>query len=131
MARLAQWHQWLRYVRPDAPTIVEQQNELLRQEQIKYLAKLADERWASKPSYLDKPQEQQPGPAIESQTPSYHTGPKPTAEQAGVRSAIGSEAELEEQGKKKKKTSNPWEQHVGAPGEKYQPEAWSPSAAKR
>ncbi|WEW60871.1 hypothetical protein PRK78_006359 [Emydomyces testavorans] len=128
-----QWHQWLRYVRPDPPSVAEQQHELLRQEQIKHLARLADERWASKPSYLDRPQEQQPGPAIESQTPAYHTGPKPTAEQAGVRSAIGSESELEAQGqnKTKKTKTNPWQREAGTPGEKWQPEAWTPSAVKR
>ncbi|EEP80318.1 conserved hypothetical protein [Uncinocarpus reesii 1704] len=128
-----QWHQWLRYVRPEPPSIIEQQQELVRQEQIKHLARLADERWANKRSYLDKPQEQQPGPAIDSQTPAYHTGPKPTAEQAGVRSAIGSESELGEQGKTKKKRTkiSPWEKSAGAPGEKWQPEAWTPSATKR
>ncbi|KAI2027731.1 hypothetical protein LOZ48_004526 [Ophidiomyces ophidiicola] len=127
-----QWHQWLRHVRPEPPSIKEQQHELLRQEQIKYLAKLADERWASKPSYLDRPQEQQSSPAVQSQRPASHAGPTPTAEQAGVRSAIGSETELEAQGTKKKgKPANPWERNTAAPGENWQPEAWSPSAAKR
>ncbi|OGM46899.1 hypothetical protein ABOM_004425 [Aspergillus bombycis] len=60
-----QWHQWLRYVRAEPPSVQEQQQDVLRQIQIKQLARLADERWASKPSYLDMPQTKQPAPATQ------------------------------------------------------------------
>jgi NADH dehydrogenase [ubiquinone] 1 alpha subcomplex assembly factor 2 len=127
MARTAQWHQWLRHVRPNAPTVKEQKNELVRQEQIKYLARLADERWASKPSFLDKPQEQRLGPAMQSSDPAYRADPTQTDNQAGFRSAIGTETELQHQGKRK----NPWTRETGAPSEKWQPQSWTPEVTKR
>ncbi|KAL1955948.1 hypothetical protein VTO42DRAFT_7933 [Malbranchea cinnamomea] len=136
-----QWHQWLRYVREHAPTLEEQQNELLRQERIKHLARLADERWASKPSYLDRPQEQQPGPATQTHDATYRRaehktrhpepGPAPAPAPAGVHSAVGTEAELEQLGHKKRDKVSLWDKTTGAPGESWQPEAWVPAAAKR
>ena len=126
---IAQWHQWLRYVRPEAPTIQEQQNELIRQAEIKHLARLADERWAEKPSYLDKPQEQQTGPAMQASDPTYRNGPTHKEDRVGVKDAVGTAAELEEVGKKKKK--NPWTKALGGPSEKWQPESWTPGTPKR
>ncbi|CAK7275337.1 hypothetical protein SEPCBS119000_006641 [Sporothrix epigloea] len=41
-----QWHQWLRHVREDAPTVEEQQREVARQAQMRVLAARADARWA-------------------------------------------------------------------------------------
>lgn len=55
---LAQWHQWLRYTRPLPPTISEQQADFVRRQELKLLAQAADERWAAKPSLLDKPREE-------------------------------------------------------------------------
>ncbi|KAK2768617.1 hypothetical protein FQN54_000473 [Arachnomyces sp. PD_36] len=127
-----QWHQWLRHVRPDAPTIEEQQNELVRQAQMKELARLADERWAEKPSYLDKPKEQQTGPAMRTSDPTYELGHK--EEGTGVKNAVGTPEEVEEVGKKKSKKSkkpNPWAKEAGGPSEGWQPESWTPGAAKR
>ncbi|PGH20739.1 hypothetical protein AJ80_03499 [Polytolypa hystricis UAMH7299] len=131
-----QWHQWLRNVRENAPTIDEQKSELLRQAQMKQLAQLADERWASKPSYLDKPQDQQqqqqqqPAPATQSQHPSYHVPATPQRVEpaAAVKSAVGTEEQLKHQGKGKK---TPWAREAGGPSEKWQPEAWTPSSSKR
>ncbi|TGZ82508.1 hypothetical protein EX30DRAFT_363050 [Ascodesmis nigricans] len=48
-----QWHQWLRALRTAAPTIAEQENDLIRLQQLKAAAKLADARWNSKPSLLN------------------------------------------------------------------------------
>ncbi|KAI9887543.1 MAG: hypothetical protein M1823_000634 [Watsoniomyces obsoletus] len=56
------WLQWLRYTRSHAPSIQEQQQDLLRQARMKELARIADERWASKPSMLDGPEMQKPAP---------------------------------------------------------------------
>ncbi|PGH15307.1 hypothetical protein AJ79_02472 [Helicocarpus griseus UAMH5409] len=125
-----QWHQWLRYVRNEAPTIEEQQNELLRQERMKYLARIADEKWASKPSFLDKPQEQQPGPAMQSPAAHIHhpSITQQPGEAEGVHNAIGTETELEEQGKKKK---NPWARKPTGPSEQWQPESWTPQPKSR
>lgn len=61
-----QWHQWLRHTRRDPPSIAEQSQDLIRQENLKVLAAQADARWAAKPSFLDKPRETgQPAPALE------------------------------------------------------------------
>ncbi|PGH30961.1 hypothetical protein GX50_06272 [[Emmonsia] crescens] len=116
-----QWHQWLRYTRQEPPTIQEQQNELLRQERMKYLAKLADERWASKPSFLDRPQGQPPTSATQ---PSHELHSPPAAQPdnpEGVHNATAKEAELKDQGKTKK---SPWARETGGPSEKWQPESW-------
>ncbi|EDN10577.1 NADH ubiquinone oxidoreductase family protein [Histoplasma capsulatum] len=118
-----QWHQWLRYARQDAPTIQEQQNELLRQERIKHLAKLADERWASKPSFLDRPQGQHPDPAIQS---SHELHPPPAAQPD--KSLGDEEPELKVQGKK---TKSPWVRNTGGPSEGWQPESWKPAPKGR
>ncbi|EGD94811.1 hypothetical protein TESG_02314 [Trichophyton tonsurans CBS 112818] len=120
-----QWHQWLRYVRPEPPSIEEQQNELLRQQRIKYLAQQADERWASKPSFLDKPA-QQDAPARQSQQPSYYT----TRQSTGAETAkVQQEQHPDAKGGKKMK--NPWDRAAGGPSENWQPESWSPSVSKR
>ncbi|KAK2871579.1 hypothetical protein FQN49_003045 [Arthroderma sp. PD_2] len=131
-----QWHQWLRYVRPEAPTIEEQQNELLRQEQMKYLARRADERWASKPSFLDKPQ-QQPAPALQPHESSYHNT-RPSAIQddqaAPGHKVVGAAGGLREQNleaKGSKKAKNPWDRAAGGPSENWQPESWNPSVSSR
>ncbi|KAK3485607.1 hypothetical protein B0T13DRAFT_454148 [Neurospora crassa] len=52
------WHQWLRYTREDPPTIEEQEAEVARQQRIKVLAKMADEKWEAKARYIpDSPVE--------------------------------------------------------------------------
>ncbi|KAF1844999.1 uncharacterized protein K460DRAFT_405279 [Cucurbitaria berberidis CBS 394.84] len=60
------WMQWLRHTRYDPPTVVEQQQDLLRQERMKILAAQADARWAAKPSALDGPDKQQPAQMLQS-----------------------------------------------------------------
>jgi hypothetical protein len=52
-----QWHQWLRHTRREPPSIAEQSQDLIRQENLKVLSAQADARWAAKPSFLDKPGE--------------------------------------------------------------------------
>ncbi|RAL01149.1 uncharacterized protein BO80DRAFT_464807 [Aspergillus ibericus CBS 121593] len=112
-----QWHQWLRYVRADPPSLEEQQQDVIRQIQIKELARLADERWASKPSYLDMPksqqqQQQQPLPATNTSDATVNqarSSPKaPDAKQ------------------------DPWAKAAaGNPGDNWQPDSWSPNSSKR
>ncbi|KAK3391865.1 hypothetical protein B0T20DRAFT_384155 [Sordaria brevicollis] len=71
------WHQWLRYTRENPPTIEEQEAEVARQERIKVLAKLADERWEAKAKYIPDT----PG-ASEQQQPTETIG-KPGADEYG------------------------------------------------
>ncbi|OJI86649.1 hypothetical protein ASPTUDRAFT_64046 [Aspergillus tubingensis CBS 134.48] len=117
----AQWHQWLRYVRADPPSIQEQQQDIIRQMQIKELARLADERWASKPSYLDMPKsQQQPLPATNTSDATVAQANKSPSEDTQTATAEAA------------KKNDPWAKAAaGAPGQKWQPDSWSPTASKR
>ncbi|PWY76755.1 hypothetical protein BO83DRAFT_358062 [Aspergillus eucalypticola CBS 122712] len=116
-----QWHQWLRYVRADPPSIQEQQQDIIRQMQIKELARLADERWASKPSYLDMPKsQQQPLPATNTSDATVAQANKSPSEDTQTATAEAA------------KKNDPWAKATaGAPGQKWQPDSWSPTASKR
>jgi NADH dehydrogenase [ubiquinone] 1 alpha subcomplex assembly factor 2 len=122
----AQWHQWLRHVREHPPSIQEQQQDLVRQAQIKELGRLADERWASKPSFLDKPKPQ-PSPAQVSETASAaHPAPEPPASTSPESTPQSGPAEQDSQ-----KEENPWTKASNStPGAEWQPESWSPSAKR-
>ncbi|EEQ88247.1 hypothetical protein RJZ56_000411 [Blastomyces dermatitidis] len=122
-----QWHQWLRYTRQEPPTIQEQQNDLLRQERMKHLAKLADERWASKPSFLDRPQGQQSGPTTKPSHEPHHSAAQPD-QPAGVQNTIEKQPVPNGQGNKNK---SPWARETGGPSEKWQPESWNPTPKGR
>jgi NADH dehydrogenase [ubiquinone] 1 alpha subcomplex assembly factor 2 len=121
---------------------------------MKVLAAQADARWASKPSFLDAPDKQQPAQMLESS----HSGAGPrqanAVEEAGRRegepqSILKSEEEIagdaaEEKAnestlkvpKKMKKNrgpkDSPWNEVVkGNPGDEWQPNEWRPSPGRR
>lgn len=113
--------------------------------QIKQLARLADERWASKPSYLDKPATNAaPAPATANPADAVTA---PAAAPAATPDAPAAQASAPQQQptptattetKPKtddattKKDKDPWAAAAkGGPSEKWEPEAWSPSAAPR
>lgn len=132
--KIAQWHQWLRYVRHEPPTIEEQQRDLIRQAQIKKLAQIADEKWAAKPSFLDKPKTQQPTPATRTSDQTLH--PEEAADikiqgQPGVTNQIKGEEEIQQEVGQSKKTKSLAANVPTGPGEKWQPEAWTPDAGRR
>ena len=90
---------------------------------MKYLAQQADERWASKPSYLDKPKNQiQIAPELNQKNDEA----KDEALSRGVQSAVDTPdvEQLKE---------NPWKKaDTGSnPVQGWQPQAWRPGAAKR
>ncbi|KAJ5814819.1 NADH:ubiquinone oxidoreductase 17.2kDa subunit [Penicillium riverlandense] len=141
-----QWHQWLRHVREHPPSIEEQQQDLVRQAQIKQLARLADERWASKPSFLDKPQTQQPSPATNAtdatlNRPAEEAAKGATSTQTASASATAAgmdtapkpgetrsetkPASTEETAKKE----DPWAK-ASNPGDNWQPESWKPTSQR-
>lgn len=131
-----QWHQWLRHVRPDPPSVEEQQQDVLRQRQIKQLARLADERWASKPSFLEQPRTaQQPAPATKiADAPSQNQKPATsTRDYRSLKGSIASQADLKDGKETTDGTiTDPWVDHKkGGPSEKWQPESWNPSASQR
>ncbi|KAJ5679616.1 NADH:ubiquinone oxidoreductase 17.2kDa subunit [Penicillium macrosclerotiorum] len=122
-----QWHQWLRYVREDPPSIEEQQQDLIRQAQIKQLARLADERWASKPSFLDKPKTQPPLPTTETSDASINTTSHPPADSSTPAPPSQSNPVSAEQTSKKEK--DPWANaNSGNPGDSWQPDSWTPTS---
>ena len=126
----AQWHQWLRYVRPEPPSLLEQQQDVIRQMQIKQLARAADERWASKPSYIDTPKTRQPGPAMQT-SDATSKGPSESAQPTQAEGTKQTAAQQQQQQKSTDK-EDPWQKaKVGNPGDSWQPEAWTPTAARR
>lgn len=125
----AQWHQWLRHVREHPPSIQEQQQDLVRQAQIKQLARLADERWASKASYLDKPKTQQQPPTTQINEATLDTPANAAPTQQTPASTTS--PETAPAAPQTQKVENPWIKAKQAnPGEEWQPEAWSPSSKR-
>lgn len=128
-ASIAQWHQWLRYVREHPPSLEEQQQDLIRQAQIKQLARLADERWASKPSFLDKPKSQQSPPPTETSRPSMRQTPESSQNNPGP--APSSSTPQPTTAKPQPAKEDPWAKaNSGNPGDTWQPESWTPSSKR-
>ncbi|KAB8224664.1 hypothetical protein BDV33DRAFT_165148 [Aspergillus novoparasiticus] len=124
-----QWHQWLRYVRAEPPSVQEQQQDVLRQIQIKQLARLADERWASKPSYLDMPQNKQPEPAT--QTTDATTNASAQANNAHENTATTPEPKDTDHVETPATKNDPWAAARGAPSQDWQPQSWTPKPSQR
>lgn len=117
---LAQWHQWLRYTRPSPPSVAEQQSDAVRQIELKRLAQAADERWASKPSVLDKPRtivERLPG--------------GDSAETEEISHERDEERQRKDPEEPREKQESPWKGARGNPGENWQPQTWAPGVLKR
>ncbi|KAL7627205.1 hypothetical protein AAE478_003981 [Parahypoxylon ruwenzoriense] len=128
-----QWHQWLRYQRERAPTLVEQASDVTRQERIKMLAAEADARWASKPSYLSAPNVPRKGEESEPVPPPGTSKVQPqkqAARESPTRNEQG--PETQQTGiSTTKDTDDPWKRARGAPGETWQPEVWTPTSARK
>lgn len=147
----AQWHQWLRHTRSEAPTMQEQQYDVSRQAMMKQLAARADERWKSVPSFLDSPARQQPQPAISPRDPAGYAPQTEPEQHQGVMSAVEDPVKVQEvsagkdtkevdegrfkggaRERKPEREEAPWQkQQRGAPSENWQPQAWTPGAAQR
>lgn len=116
------WHQWLRYTRQDPPSLDEQQREVVRQQRIKSLAEAADARWEAKPRVMD--------------APAAPTGqPLPSLDTGGVREEVAQgdrHAATQREGQAVKEEQDPWAKaKAQAPGEKWQPTAWSPTPSRK
>ena len=130
LSPIAQWHQWLRYVRPVAPTLEEQRQDLVRQAQMKELARLADERWASKPSFLDKPKTQQ-SPGIESGPAATASNTPDSVTSAPNAPSPQTSTTKNESATPKTQQPNPWAKADRQnPGESWQPDAWTPNSQR-
>ncbi|KAI0841472.1 hypothetical protein F5Y06DRAFT_293173 [Hypoxylon sp. FL0890] len=118
-----QWHQWLRYQRSTPPTLDEQAADVARQERIKQLAAEADARWEAKPSLIDVPGRERGQPV-----PPLNTGRTQPQERAARESPTSNEL-----GEVTTRKDDPWKRAArsSAPGETWQPEAWSPTPARK
>lgn len=121
-----QWHQWLRHTRPSPPSLQEQQTDVVRQQQLKRLAQAADERWAAKPSVLDKPRRGNMALGVGDGEAEGTVGRR---WEPGEETAPGETAEEKKGEKRKKEKENPWKRDQGKA--EYQPEAWTPGPSKR
>lgn len=103
---IAQWHQWLRNTRDDPPTLPELESEVQRQVQMVQRAKIADARWANKPSLLQQPQGK------------------------GTHTTGQLEQQLQiEQAKRRRMTVGEGEGAGKDAGKDYQPQEWTPGPA--
>jgi NADH dehydrogenase [ubiquinone] 1 alpha subcomplex assembly factor 2 len=117
-----QWHQWLRQVRGDPPSLQEQAADVQRQENTKVLAAEADERWNKKESLISKPAEK-----------------RQRLGSGGIEEQRVTEDEVEhvrqggsvEGARKERSLENPWAKKGGGPSEGWQPETWTPGVAPR
>jgi NADH dehydrogenase [ubiquinone] 1 alpha subcomplex assembly factor 2 len=124
-----QWHQWLRQARVDPPSMQEQHDDLLRQAQLKHNAQLADERWASKPRYIERPKPRTPLSARQEGAREQETA----SGAATAKTAMQENEGVETQRPSKETKENPWAQSDAGsnPGSKWQPEGWVPGTLKR
>lgn len=81
----------------------------------------ADERWAAKPSVLDKPRRVNLELGV---------GNGEVEGTVGVRGEGANKGPAEEIVQKGKRIENPWKVKQGNPGEGWQPEAWTPGPSK-
>lgn len=94
---------------------------MTRQRELKYLVRAADERWAAKPSVLDKPRRGNMELGV---------GDGEVEGTVGIRGEGAKKGVAEELVQKEKRTENPWKVKQGNPGEGWQPEAWAPRPSK-
>lgn len=118
-----QWHQWLRYVRQEPPSLEEQRRDVIRQVQIKKLAQIADAKWAAKPSLLDRPQTQSPNPVTRTSDQTAHAADLFDTELRGQSE--------DEKGNQSTKAENRSANIPTGPGENWQPQPWSPGTVRR
>lgn len=132
--------------------------DIVRQQQLKVLAKQADERWAAKPSFLDQPGRErgQPLPGMQLKDPGGYvenTGaetatnlvsgvddmPKDIKEEAEVKTQVQAGSQDSNMRpsreaaprKEKQQPEDPWKQNRGGPSETWQPKAWDGSTTSR
>lgn len=117
-----QWHQWLRYTRPHAPTMDEQTLEAARQDRVRLLAAQADARWDAKERVVADPRGREEMPTLGPSVPSVEgvadTGAPEVSTKTGAAGA----------GEKVKAKEDPWANARRSEG--WQPEAWAPAPKK-
>jgi NADH dehydrogenase [ubiquinone] 1 alpha subcomplex assembly factor 2 len=143
-----QWMQWLRHTREVAPTVEEQQHDVIRQQQLRQLADAADARWAAQPSFLQAPDARElggsqarsvskEGEQLDELAQRFGISNKPDAMTAAditpanaETGSSGHDARATRQSGEtaQAKQRSPWD---SASKTKDEPDSWSPTAAKR
>ena len=130
----------MRHTRKDPPTVEEQQADIKRLAQLKVLVQAADERWASKDSFLKPPEApklEKGEDEIEAEgvTTTTNRAVEPKYASASRRRKAIASNEFDGQDKTTKSASrtNQWKSALdsGGPGERWQPEAWTPTPARK
>ncbi|GJN68839.1 hypothetical protein VFPFJ_05515 [Purpureocillium lilacinum] len=142
------WHQWLRHTRPDAPSLAEQRADVSRQERTKVLAAQADARWEAKPRVMEAPedaaariapagpvaavgqeQQQKQQDAESEQQAARSEQQQPAEQETGSAAVKGKGAAASPAAAPE---NDPWAKaRAQGPSEKWQPAAWTPTAAKK
>ncbi|KAG5981757.1 hypothetical protein E4U55_002586 [Claviceps digitariae] len=132
------WHQWLRHMRAQPPSLDEQEGDLVRRERTKVLAAEADARWEAKPRVMspqdgDSPAVLAGGGAGTDTTPETGTGTgtgtRPETQQMRETSdgkgtqGTGAEGDAADDAWARAKKAQ-------GVGEKWQPAAWDPSSRR-
>ncbi|UNI14324.1 hypothetical protein JDV02_000963 [Purpureocillium takamizusanense] len=132
------WHQWLRHTRPDAPSLAEQRGDVARQERVKRLAAEADARWDAKPRVMESPEDVAARAAL---LDPQGSAPAAAAAVAAAEGEVPSDEQRQQQQQQQQQTArsgghapehDPWAKgRAQGPGEKWQPAAWAPTAARK
>jgi NADH dehydrogenase [ubiquinone] 1 alpha subcomplex assembly factor 2 len=129
-----QWVQWLRQTRRDPPSLEEQQQDVVRQQNMKILASQADARWLAKPSYLVAPAQQSPTVHEDLQSIAAKMLPSgPRTQRTNQRTVVRQEdAEQRQDATSAQEISKHGQvESLWKSSKKDEPEAWSPKTAKR
>ncbi|KAH8879908.1 hypothetical protein GQ53DRAFT_737842 [Thozetella sp. PMI_491] len=139
------WHQWLRHTRKEAPSIEEQQADVVRRERMKYLAAQADAKWAAKPRLVDTdPSTAQPKTALgpggnlaQAQEGQPGAPQEPMHQEdvanSGSRQDTWRKMQQEAQRSPRSGGADPWKQaqRRRGPSEEWQPQSWAPSPSPK
>ncbi|OQV02305.1 hypothetical protein CLAIMM_07524 [Cladophialophora immunda] len=120
-----QWHQWLRQTRNDPPTLQEQAADMQRQAQLKINARLADERWAAKARYIEKPKQTVTTPLLSGNPQQDRTRAEHIHSEEPRSEKMSNSIESNTNQRKKSEATG------SNPGANWAPDSWAPGAAKR
>ena len=132
-------------MRPDPPTLAEQQADVTRQQELKILARAADERWAAKPSVLDRPKNASPrlrdgaavqgsGATEEGASRKRGAGRSVALEEAGrgeTSKSPRAKEQTDQAGQQRDSKEDLWDAKQRRSGERWQPEASKPGEAPK
>lgn len=110
----------------------EQMAELQRQARVKMLAAEADARWEAKPSLLHMPQDKTAGTTAQGKGGGRLPDGAGTRTESKIENSPAEQTSPRTDPEAKPSDPDPWKRaERGAPGESWQPEAWTPTSTKK